>query len=536
VLFLLAGCFETQTQTKDIVLDDGFAEETSTDSSENAATLDGTKDTEPLEEREESQAGDIADELETDDLEDAQQDTAPVLCPEENLVQEDYTFQVSGDGLEVTEEVPFASLIGDGVVVERQYEGEMFLLKIALEGKPPISITSKLPHSYDVPVALGATARLFIARLKSGSFNGLAVVLWDKTSLNPVFFFEDSPRRGRWHQCSNEPKCPSLDLEIPDCAPLLDECGAIILPKVEIETYPSSKARANLRQGDEKVVENHRFIALAGYEYEANSCEDRPDVRVTAVFGESSLVSQCYCIEDADCANGFFCDKRSHKCLEDRCRADAVEGSSCKESFVCDPYRGGCTDPFKNPPFSCLSDADCPSGNICNHQMRLCSSTTNCMQEISVCVPDVCAIIDCAAPCDPLLGRCVGCLSDCDCQSAGLGLLCASDYCQQCDLAKIGFSKENPQEYELYEICIRNDEPEAWNKVMTIDPNLQCAKGSAGVFAKCDPSIEDRCMGRLDINHGLGNGKYLSDSAISALCELSQQGFVTKIAGGYYLR
>jgi|GEM_PF-6926756 len=535
LLFLVGGCSKTEIQPKDIILDEGAIEEAPTDQYETTITPDILGEVEFLEKDEESTVGDVFEMLETTDLEYSPSETSAVLCPQENLINPVFTFQITGDGLEPTEEVPYAAVIGDGIVVERRYEGEMFVLKVAFEDKPPISIASKLPHSYDCPVPLGAPVRLFVARLKSEGFSGLAFVIWDKGSMNPVFFFQDSPRRGRWHHCAGEAKCPSADLQLADCAPLLDDCGAIILPHVEIKAYASSKATAILRQGDEKVVENHRFIALAAYEYEANSCEDKANVRVTAVFGESSAISQCYCRDNADCATGFFCDKQSHRCLEDLCRPEAVEGSSCKESFLCDPYRGGCIDPFKNPPVSCSSDADCPAGHLCNPQMRLCSTKSECIQEVSICVPDVCAIIDCA-PCDPLLGKCVSCLSDCECQAAGQGDLCISNHCRRCDLAKLGFSKENPQKYELYEICIRKDEPDAWDKVKAIDPSLQCTKDSAGVFARCDLSTEDRCIAGLEINHGLGSGRYLSDSAISALCELARQDFVTKIAGGYYLR
>jgi len=534
-LILVAGCSKSETQVKDIIFDDGVVDKGLTDAIEIIDSSEVTRDVEFGKENEGGTVGEAFDILEGEQPEDSALDTAPVLCPHENLEPPEFTFEVSGDGLEPTDEVPYAAFIGDGVVVERKYEGEMFVLKVAFEDRAPISISSKLPHSYVCPVALGANIRLFVARLKSGAFSGLALVMWDKGGGDPVFFFQDTPRRGRWHQCSGEARCPSADLEIPDCAPLLDDCGAIMLPRVEIKPYSSSKIGAILRQGEEQVVEKHRFVALSGYEYESNSCEQRPDVRVAAVFGESSVVSQCFCLENADCANGFFCDRKSHRCLEDLCRPEAVAQSSCKDGFVCDPYRGACIDPFKKPPVLCSSDADCPAGNICNQQMRLCSSETECQQEISVCVPDICAIIDCA-PCEPLLGKCATCLSDCDCQSAGQGDLCVWNHCQTCDLAKIGFSKENPRGFELYEICVRKDEPDAWNKVKAIDPNLQCMEGSSGAFAKCDPSTEDRCIAGLEVNHGLGNGKQLSERSVSALCELAGLDFVTKIAGGYYLR
>jgi len=99
-----------------------------------------------------------------------------------------------------------------------------------------------------------------------------------------------------------------------------------------------------------------------------------------------------------------------------------------------------------------------------------------------------------------------------------------------CDVAKIGFTQDNPSAFEFYEICLPAGDAAAVDAVKAVDPSLYC--GVAGHFAKCDTIGEVGCHGDLSFT---GGTKSIDDATWERLCALSLKKVVTGFGGGYWL-
>lgn len=417
----------------------------------------------------------------------------------------------------------------------------------ALEGGADVVVHARLPLDYEIPVAIGQRVTLFGARMQGFEGRDLAFVIWDRGPAGtgqPVFFFYDASHPGHppWHQCAQKLPCPTARMLEPDpsCAPEETECGPVVYPPVEILAHgglSSGEVPQGLDQGTTLIgFGGYRYMAVRSEKFLEMTCVDAPDTWLSAVVGKSGWVSQCRCQEDADCAPGFFCDPTTSRCLEDLCRAEALgqAGKNCKEGFVCDPYRGECRNPATTPVATCKTDQDCGTGEdvVCNVRGRLCSGLNDCGQTAPFCVNNPCVVLDCAPPCHALLGRCVDCIADCECERAGTGDFCNDHSCDTCDPARIGFGQENPERYEFFELCTLKNGVDPAVELKGIDPSIYCIPGGSGVFAKCDPDSEVLCHGDLEYVPGL---KWITDEKWSRMCRIADWPWVTKVAGGYYL-
>ncbi len=338
------------------------------------------------------------------------------------------------------------------------------------DGGVEVVVRARLPLDYEIPVAIGQRVTLFGARMTGFKWRDLAFVIWGRGPAGtgqPVFFFYDASQPGHppWHQCGQKLPCPTARILPSDCIPEETECGPRVHPPIEILAHgglSSGEIPDPYDQGTTRIgFEGYRYMAVRSERFTEMTCLDAPDTWLTALVGKSAYVSQCVCREDADCAPGFFCDPTTSRCLEDLCRSEALgqAGKNCKEGFVCDPYRGECQNPATAPVTTCKTDENCGTGEnaVCNVRGRLCSGPNDCDQTAPYCVNNPCVVMDCASPCHPLLGRCVECLADCECEKAGTGKFCNEFSCDECDPARIGFGQENPERYEFFEICTKKD-------------------------------------------------------------------------------
>ncbi len=412
-------------------------------------------------------------------------------------------------------------------------------------GGPEVVVRARLPLDYEIPVAIGQRVTLFGARMEGFEWRDLTFVTWERGPAGagePLFFFYDASQPGHppWHQCGQKLPCPVARMLPSDCMPEDTECGPRVHPPIEILAHgglSSGEVPQVLDQGRTLVgFHGYRYMAVRSEQYLDMTCADRPATWATALVGKSAYASQCLCRDDADCAPGFFCDPTTSRCLEDLCRPEALglAGKNCKEGFVCDPYRGECRNPATTPVTTCKTDADCGTGGdrVCNVRGRLCSGLNQCDQTVSYCVDNPCVVMDCAPPCHALLGRCVECIADCECERAGRGDFCNDHSCDTCDPARIGFGQENPERYEFFEICTKKNGVDPANELKAMDPCIYCIPGGSGVFAKCDPDSEVLCRGDLELVPGL---KWITDEKWARLCRVVALPWVGRVAGGFFL-
>jgi len=439
----------------------------------------------------------------------------------------------------------------DAVVSDRRFvpefgdHGAVRVQFRAVDSGASIGITASLPLEYEIPVAVGQRVKMFGARRTLFYGRDLALIVWDSgfaATLDPVFFLYDSAQPGDppWHQCGGVHPCPSARMLPADCAPQEGPCGSWVHPPVELLAHGGEtmgETPKPMDQGTTRVgFEGYRYMAVRSDRYTEMLCMDVPDTWLTALIGKSRATSQCVCLEDADCANGFFCDPTTSRCIEDLCRPDALAqgGKTCKEGYACDPYRGECVNPATGSVQSCVTDEDCSAvpDHVCNPRGRLCSGLNQCNQPASFCVQNPCVVMDCAPPCHSLLGRCTQCVADCDCDRSAAGDFCEDFACGVCDRSKIGFGQENPMQFEFYEVCVRQNGVDPVTALKQVDPSVTCIPGGSGVFAKCDTATEVLCHGDLEFLPGL---KWITDRKWGQLCRIAGFDWVTKMAGGHFL-
>jgi hypothetical protein len=156
-----------------------------------------------------------------------------------------------------------------------------------------------------------------------------------------------------------------------------------------------------------------------------------------------------------------------------------------------------------------------------------------CNTKLGYCEPNLCCTAKCTAgtTCSPLLGQCVGCLSDCQC--LGLGSTCdaVTQQCSGCQAEKFKMTQDNPQMYEFYELCVLKSAGDKTADLKAIDESIYC--GVAGNFVGCDKATETGCHGDLDYV-GVGNPS-ITNAKWQQLCQMSMFDFVTKIGGGHFV-
>lgn len=219
------------------------------------------------------------------------------------------------------------------------------------------------------------------------------------------------------------------------------------------------------------------------------------------------LHSQCRCQDNIDCLSGEVCDTVARRCVENRCVV-----VDCAPGFLCDPYTGDCVEPPASP---CRDAGDCGD-------MQVCNTLTG------VCKEDFCQIVDCA-PCSALIGECYQCLHDCDC-----GLEVCNRQSRSCEPgcveSKVGLTRENPEMYELYYVCVREDFPQPAELMNKFEPLMTC--GNTSPPSTCDPLVETACMAELAYDP---NSRRISWEKWKSICAISRNPVVNRIAGGHYL-
>jgi len=413
---------------------------------------------------------------------------------------------------------------------------------ILLESRSSMEVDSVLPFAYEIPVSIGQRVHVFARREQGFEHRDMVFVvremLTGRGPGNPLFFLHDAATTGDppWYECKKMKPCPSAIQVYTECPAESTVCGKAVFPPVDLKMHgglSSGEAVKPLEQGTATYGFNgHRYMNIKSNMYETMDCLDFPDRWTTAIIGHSVYASQCECHDSADCAEHEVCEPKAHRCVEDLCRKVILnaEGKNCKEGYICDAFTGVCEQPIP-PPTLCKIDDDCGLDQVCNPEMRFCSDFNECQQLMGGCVQNDCVDMDCMYSCSALLGVCVECLADCECEIKGQGRFCDQLFtCNDCDVDKIGFSQENPSMFEFYELCVWKDGIDPEEILKAIDPTITC--GGAGVFAGCDLQNEVGCHGDLEYVPGT---KWISDGKWGQICDLSQEAFVTRFAGGHYL-
>lgn len=494
---------------------------------------------------------DIGDAMDVPDdagpLDSAMDQVSETQCPTTQPLSDYFLFEVTG----LPQVGPSVSgVFGEAVVTRKGYfhsgskRGSEIVFSRS-DGKGNVVVQSTLPLGYEIPVALGQRVYLFVRREPNFSGRNLVLVVWDVPpggqTGSPIFFLHDAALTGdpAWYDCDKKKPCPSVRQVPTDCPPVLAECGKAVHPPVELMAYgglSSGEAPQILDRG--KVTtgfQGYKYMVIDASHYTENVCMDYPGDWTSALIGKSVYASQCVCHDNGDCDAYEFCDTTTNRCLADLCRKEALDaaGKKCGKGWVCNPYRGGCFNPAKDPTGTCSTDADCPTNAVCNPGMRLCAGPNDCTQPVSRCVDNPCVKMKCTTKCHPLLGACAGCLRDCDCALGGTGNWCKADRtCGQCDMGKLRFGRENPEKYEFYEMCVKKDSVNLLPRLKAVDPSVTCAKVTKSPFIDCDDATEVRCHGDLSYVPG---GKRLSGACFDRLCALSNLQVVTRIAGGHFL-
>jgi hypothetical protein len=310
-----------------------------------------------------------------------------------------------------------------------------------------------------------------------------------------------------------------VDAALPDVAP---EDG-ILLDKGTVDQAPQDAAvpdAADVTGPDLPVPDS---VGPDGQLEVVTPDAEQPDVAVPDAGQDAAQdapadtpLPDCWCDTDADCGSEEVCEPYAHRCIYNPCVLMKCAGGPC------DPYTGTCIPPEELGP-ECSSDADCLDESACG---SLCNPYTK------HCQVKQCCLADCMWSCSDLIKGCFQCLDECDCPAGktcdGATHLCVA--AEGCNTAKIQFDKDNPQQFELYELCMDKDYANAQAELQDIDPGIAC--GTGGAFAKCDKSTQVACLGELPHDPDTTD---VTDDQWARLCQMSQLDFVILIAGGHYL-
>jgi hypothetical protein len=99
-----------------------------------------------------------------------------------------------------------------------------------------------------------------------------------------------------------------------------------------------------------------------------------------------------------------------------------------------------------------------------------------------------------------------------------------------CDPTVLDITYDNPDRFELFEICVRQNGVDPIPGLKEIAPELSCPSG--GHFGRCS-SDETACTGSLE--RAAGSSGRLPYDVWKTLCRLSKEPAVRRIRGGHYL-
>ncbi len=99
-----------------------------------------------------------------------------------------------------------------------------------------------------------------------------------------------------------------------------------------------------------------------------------------------------------------------------------------------------------------------------------------------------------------------------------------------CDAEVLEITYDNPDRFELFELCVQHNADDPIPDLEQIAPELSCPSG--GHFGRCE-SDETACTGSLE--RAAGSRGRLPYQMWKTLCRLSKAHGVTRIRGGHYL-
>jgi hypothetical protein len=288
------------------------------------------------------------------------------------------------------------------------------------------------------------------------------------------------------------------------CPPEEGFCGMVIHPAVKAWNTTLEQGEWNVIAVD--LVASKVFMGSLYYNL-TMECYDVPMGWIQSAMINHRLRSQCRCRDDYDCTSAEVCDTIAQRCVENRCAV-----VDCAPDYFCDPFTGECVE---LPAELCWDDGDCGEMQVCN-------------PKTGICKDDFCQIVDCA-PCSALIGECYQCLHDCDC-----GLEICNRQSRSCEPgcveSKLGLTRENPEAYELYYVCVRGDLPDPAELMNKYEPSMTC--GNTSPPSTCDPATETACLAELAYEP---NSRRISWEKWVSICAISRNPVVSRIAGGHYL-
>jgi hypothetical protein len=402
----------------------------------------------------------------------------------------------------------YYGLYGDALVTYKtRPTGEWPVTEIGLlfldEGNEA-SIRVRLPNHYEIPVERGevvdanldADAPWWVSYSVTitGSDGRLRARLWDGSfGFGSEDFQAQCPAKTSWEGCVKEVH--------PVLTWTYDYSGL------------DSPVELTLRQGDAKVLEGPDvsykiFMCSVAVYIDLDRCSDLPPGWIQYATLSSSQVSQCNCYDRFDCALGEVCETEVHRCVRDQC-----EGISCDPAMKCDPYTGACFDPAV-PHVQCENSEDCDSlsGEVCNTYL-------------GVCQHNACPGLGCQGACSPLGSQCYGCLSDCDCPEGDIGDEDTSECVLACDENKLGLTRQNPEAFDRYTACLLGVVRGPAELLGALDSTTSC--DATAVVGSCAAS-ETACSGWLDLEAGTGA---VTDEMWETLCAMSMMPQVMEIQG-----
>lgn len=397
-------------------------------------------------------------------------------------------------GLQLGEEIwqtGFGEIAGDVWVVYKEYPQQRWTSEVWLlfhQDGVLLKVFSELPFQYGIPVSVGDD-------------------LWARAVINAPWWVNQEIEI-QLH--SGEFLYSQIDrdhyIENPEagCPPEEWLCGMVIHPAADFWGVTLEQGEWTVIAVD--LVASKVFMGSLYY-YLTMECYDVPMGWIQSAMINHRLRSQCHCWDDHDCTSAEVCDTVAQRCVENRCAL-----VDCAPDYFCDPFTGECVE---LPADLCRDDGDCGNMQVCN-------------PKTGICKDDFCQIVDCA-PCSALIGECYQCLHDCDC-----GLEICNRQTRSCEPgcveAKLGFTRDNPDMYELYYVCVREDFPEPAELMNKFEPSMTC--GNASPPSTCDPLLETACLAELTYDP---NSRRISWEKWKSICAVSRNPVVNRIVGGHYL-
>ncbi len=155
--------------------------------------------------------------------------------------------------------------------------------------------------------------------------------------------------------------------------------------------------------------------ASAGTTQTVGTCDSDIDCKALKMLCDTTAKKCVQCLQNVDCTDGAACV--FGVCGGDPgCKSNADCAASANGK-VCDVTRGSCV--------ACMVAADCPN-----------PTTSECVAHACVAVTTCTNSLDCTSTTAPICNRtptparCVQCVADADCVSAGTGKVCSNNQCR----------------------------------------------------------------------------------------------------------